>query len=167
MTRTAGRFIFNSNLNGWVPVFGGTQRRQPSFDVLTATAHHLQDELIAGRLRSKQILEEYYGTICTHNEYLNVVYVLAPGAMKRAQEMDVKRSNGEFLGPLHGIPILVKAPDIQSNTFRHSPLGDGQPQLSRGVGLHDGWSSIAEQCVSAYVRGGFDPADGTRGHKCK
>ncbi|KAK0100538.1 hypothetical protein ONS95_006998 [Cadophora gregata] len=118
MTRTAARFIFCSNLNEWVPVFGGTHCRQPSFDVLTATAHQVQDELIARRLRSTQILEEYYGAINTYNEYLNAVYTLAPGAMKRAQEMDVKRSNGEFLGPLHGMPILVKVPVIKNNTYQ-------------------------------------------------
>ncbi|KAL2072382.1 hypothetical protein VTL71DRAFT_11725 [Oculimacula yallundae] len=181
MTPTTERSVSNSNLKGWVPVIGDTHGRRPLFDVLTATAHHLQDELIAGRLRSAQIIEEYYRAICAHNGYLNAVYALAPGAMKRAQEMDEKISNGEFLGPLHGIPVLVKDNILTSRNLGMSTTAgslalDGADSIwnarvidlemanRKGVGLHDGWSSIAGQCVSAYVRGGLDPTDGTRGH---
>jgi amidase len=95
------------NLEVWNPSFE-KDRHTPRFDVLTVTAHNLQHELIAGRLQSTQILEEYHRSICEHNGYLNAVFALAPGAMKRAQEMDARRTKGKFLGPLHGIPILIK-----------------------------------------------------------
>jgi hypothetical protein len=106
MTKISGRSIL-TNSKGWIPRFRNAHHT-PLFDVFTMTAHDLQDELIAGRLRSTQVLEEYYRTICAHNDYLNAVFVLAPGAMSRAQEMDIRRAKGEFLGPLHGIPILIK-----------------------------------------------------------
>lgn len=79
-----------------------------SFDTLRATAESLQQELTAGRLKSTQIVKEYQRSIDRYNGYLNAVYELAPDAMKRAEEMDQLRSEGRVLGPLHGIPIILK-----------------------------------------------------------
>lgn len=87
-----------------------------SFETLSATAESLQKDLIAGRITSTQIVEEYHQTIKKHNDYLNAVYELAPGAMDRAKELDELRSKGTVLGPLHGIPVLVKVGICQSLT---------------------------------------------------
>ncbi|CZT05897.1 uncharacterized protein RAG0_11809 [Rhynchosporium agropyri] len=128
---------------------------------------------------------EYHKAICIHNRYLKTVYVLAPGAMKRALEIDLKRANGTFLGSLHGFPALVKLCEAVAIIFGEPTVSAsflGTPRITHtnliqemvnrnlsilynmGVGLHDSWSSVAGQCVSAYVRGGFDLTDGTRGH---
>ena len=88
------------------------------FDTLSATAESLQKELIAGTLTSAQVVEEYQRSINKHNGYLNAVSELATDAVSRAKEMDRLRSEGTFLGPLHGIPILLKVhiEDLQSRS---------------------------------------------------
>lgn len=77
--------------------------------------------MIAGTLKSTDLVEIYFGQIEKHNSYLRAVSVYAPNALEPAQEMDTKRQSGVYLGPLHGTPILIKAkpfvqPDIE--TFR-------------------------------------------------
>jgi amidase len=78
------------------------------FDTLLATAASLQKSLTNGTLKSAQIVEEYHRAYNKYNGYLNAVYQLAPGAMARAKEMDNLRAQGSVLGPLHGIPIILK-----------------------------------------------------------
>lgn len=91
-----------------MPVSNQIANSVAPFDSLRATADYLQKELTAGRLTSTQIVEEYHRSIERYNGYLNAVYELAPHAMTRAQEMDKLRSEGRVLGPLHGIPIILK-----------------------------------------------------------
>lgn len=110
--------------NAWkpgTPPRGIVLRRRgpPLFDPLTATAHDLQQMMIAGTLKSTDLVEEYVRQIEKHNSYLRAVSVYAPGAFEQAQELDAKRQAGGFMGPLHGIPILIKVnsfvlPNIQS-----------------------------------------------------
>lgn len=85
------------------------QRVQPPlFDALTATAHDLQELLIAGKLKSTDLVEEYIWRIEEYNSYLRAVDQYALNVMERAREMDESRAAGQFLGPLHGIPVLLK-----------------------------------------------------------
>jgi len=39
---------------------------------------------------------------------LNAVLTINPGAMKVAEELDAEAQNGNYRGPLHGIPIMLK-----------------------------------------------------------
>ncbi|OBT77497.1 hypothetical protein VF21_05228 [Pseudogymnoascus sp. 05NY08] len=80
----------------------------PLFDALTATAHDLQKLLTAGELKSTDLVEEYVWRIEEYNPYLRAVSQYAPGVLDQAKELDSKRAAGEVLGPLHGIPILLK-----------------------------------------------------------
>jgi Amidase len=102
---TAPRSAATANLKGWIPHVVDSPRL---FDTTTVAAHELQAQLSAGKIKSTEILHEYYRHILKHNGYLNGVYELAPGALQRAQELDTKRAQGEYLGPLHGIPVLIK-----------------------------------------------------------
>ena len=109
MTSTpASRLLPKERLAGWVPKFSDLSRHTPSFNTLKATVESLQAELSAGSLKSTQIIEEYQRSVCIYNEYLGAVYQLAPGGMERAREMDSLRLAGMILGPLHGIPVLLK-----------------------------------------------------------
>lgn len=97
----------------------------PKFIVLTATATDLQSLLHNGTLSSVEIVETYFEQIERHNKKgatLNAVISLAPLHvlreraaaldMERAVFLDEQQHNGNAntrsLGPLHGIPILVK-----------------------------------------------------------
>lgn len=180
------------------PPAGVVLQRQglPLFDAVTATAHSLQDSMIAGKLKSTDLVEEYVRRIEEYNEYLRAVSEYAPGAMERAREMDAKRAAGEFLGPLHGIPVLLKdtfatEPSLKMSTtagavalISSKPVANAEvvdkllavgavilgkttvSELSfrKGSGIPCGWSAIAGQGQSPYVRGGFDLNDSIGGH---
>ena len=105
----ASKLLSKEKLAGWVPHFHDLSNHPPSFDTLTATVKSLRVELSAGRLRSTQLVEEYQRSICLYNEWLGAVYQLSPGAMDQAFDADRERErHGKSLGPLHGIPILIK-----------------------------------------------------------
>lgn len=112
MSITTGSGAFGqARLAGWVP---SIIDEDPVFDPVVTSAGDLQEKLVSGEITSVQILNEYYRQILSYNGYLKAIYQLAPGALDRAKELDTKRTRGEFLGPLHGIPILLKA--LQSTT---------------------------------------------------
>jgi hypothetical protein len=91
------------------PAGVGIRRAQPPlFDAVKATAHSLQKLMVDGNLRSTDLVEEYVWRIEKYNGYLRAISEYAPNVMHRAREMDNKRAAGEFLGPLHGIPVLLK-----------------------------------------------------------
>ncbi|KAJ5933741.1 amidase signature enzyme [Penicillium verhagenii] len=90
------------------PGVGSSPRSVPLFNALTATAHELQALMISGALESTDLVEEYIWRIEKHNSYLNAIFEYSPTAMQRAADMDTARQNGEFIGPLHGIPIVLK-----------------------------------------------------------
>jgi amidase len=94
-----------ANLLGWIPTIVD---EGPFFDPLTASAADLAKLLSSGQVTSVQILNEYYRQILKYNGHLKAVLQLAPGAIDEAKELDAKRARGETLGPLHGIPILLK-----------------------------------------------------------
>lgn len=96
------------NLSGWIPRVEDIVQEKPLFDTLTATASSLQLELTAGNLTSVQIVRQYYHAIFSFNGYVNAVYELGPGAIQQAEDLDKARAEGRVLGPLHGIPILLK-----------------------------------------------------------
>ncbi len=98
----------SSLLPGWMPSSALRSIGSPKFDALTVTASQLQERLTAGSLTSTDIVEEYISRINEHNGYLKAVYVVAPGVMQQAKALDEKRASGKFLGPLHGIPVLLK-----------------------------------------------------------
>lgn len=104
----ASRLLSKEKLAGWVPHFQNLSNHVSKFNTLTASVQLLREELSTGRLLSAQIVEEYQRSICLYNEWLGAVYQLAPGALERARELDSMREKGIVLGPLHGIPILIK-----------------------------------------------------------
>jgi amidase len=58
---------------------------------------------------SAELVELYLSRIAEHNPPLNaVVTVDADGARRAAKQADAARSEGQRLGPLHGLPITVK-----------------------------------------------------------
>ena len=92
------------------PPLGVSAKRQhpPLFDALTATASSLQQLLNDGKLKSTDLVEEYVWRIEEYNPYLNAVSQYAPGVMEQARIADERRAAGVSIGPLHGIPVLLK-----------------------------------------------------------
>jgi amidase len=86
-----------------------------SISLLIATAADLQNQLTEGTLSSVELVTAAHEQISQHDDYLNAIIELAPQALKQAKYLDEQRALGNVLGPLHGIPILIKV-----LVFRHT-----------------------------------------------
>jgi amidase len=75
------------------------------------TVAQLQAEMAAGRLTSEQLTGEYLARIAALDQSgsgVNSVIELNPDALAMAKQADKLRKQGKVLGPLHGIPVLLK-----------------------------------------------------------
>ena len=76
-----------------------------------ATVAQLQAEMASGKLTSEALTKEYIARIVALDQNgpgVNSVIELNPDALAMARNADVLRRHGIVLGPLHGIPVLVK-----------------------------------------------------------
>jgi amidase len=76
-----------------------------------ATIAQLQAEMASGKLTSVELTREYLARIKALDqgrEGVNSIIELNPDALAIAEHADKLRSQGKVLGPLHGIPILLK-----------------------------------------------------------
>ncbi len=76
-----------------------------------ATVAQLQAEMAAGRLTSEQLTRDYIQRILDLDQGgpgVNSVIEINPDAISMARDADAKRRRGIVLGPLHGIPVLLK-----------------------------------------------------------
>jgi amidase len=76
-----------------------------------ATVAQLQAEMAAGKLTSEDLTREYIARIIALDQNgpgVNAVIELNPDALDMAKRADKLRKQGTVLGPLHGIPVLLK-----------------------------------------------------------
>ncbi len=76
-----------------------------------APVAQLQAEMASGKLSSEQLTREYISRILGLDQAgpgVNAVIQLNPDALAIARQMDALRRHGTVLGPLHGIPVLIK-----------------------------------------------------------
>jgi amidase len=92
-----------------------TMRADPQDGVPTrhneATIAQLQAEMASGQLTSEGLTREYIARIIAldqGSEGVNSIIELNPDALDMARHADTLRKGGTLLGPLHGIPVLLK-----------------------------------------------------------
>ena len=76
-----------------------------------ATVAQLQAQMAAGTLTSEALTNYYIARIIALDQNgpgVNAVIQLNPDALAIARNMDALRKQGHVLGPLHGIPVLLK-----------------------------------------------------------
>jgi amidase len=76
-----------------------------------ATVAELQAEMASGKLTSEELTKEYIERIVALDQNgpgVNSVIELNPEALVMARNADKLRKRGMVLGPLHGIPVLLK-----------------------------------------------------------
>ena len=79
-----------------------------NFDFIEATIPQLQAAMASGALTSAGLTHGYINRIQSLNPTLHAVIEVNPNAIAIATALDNERRRGHVLGPLHGIPILVK-----------------------------------------------------------
>jgi amidase len=129
--RALGRGSFGSfeSLDSWAPPAGAALSGGVPAAVLAAALPNVSlarssdrsDELIfmsatrlAGLIRAKKVsaveaVEAYIARQLAVNDELNAVVMNCYArARKEARELDAKAARGEWMGPLHGVPITIK-----------------------------------------------------------
>jgi amidase len=90
---------------GLVPFFG------PHEELEEATIAELQAQMESGQLSSAELVDMYLERIegiDVDGPALNSIIELNPDARKHAERADAQRAGGNVLGPLHGIPFVIK-----------------------------------------------------------
>src|SRR5260221_5660586 len=112
-----------------------------------ATVADLQARMAAGTVTSEQLTKYYLHRILALDQNgpgVNSVIELNPEAIRIAQQMDDLRTRGKVLGPLHGIPVLIKD---------NIDTGDGM-QPSAGSLALVGRPALTDSTVAAKLRAG-------------
>ncbi|KAM0325450.1 hypothetical protein ACHAQA_007436 [Verticillium albo-atrum] len=76
--------------------------------LINVTIDDLSQGLKAGLFTSVDLVEAYLARIAEVNGEFKALTEINPDALSIAAELDAQRANGAVLGPLHGIPILIK-----------------------------------------------------------
>jgi amidase len=126
-------------------------RNSDSPDVPTrhneATVAQLQAEMASGKLTSEELTKEYIKRIIALDQNgpgVNSVIELNPEALDMARHADQLRRHGIVLGPLHGIPVLLKD---------NVDTGD-MMQTTAGSFALLGKPALTDSTVAANLRGG-------------
>ncbi|KAL8675028.1 MAG: hypothetical protein Q9168_000623 [Polycauliona sp. 1 TL-2023] len=132
---------------------------------------HLHALFANGSLTSVNLVHAYIERIQEVNPSLRAVGELNPDALDIARALDVERSMGRVRGPLHGIPILVKASgsyalvgakvsressvvkrlrDAGAVILGKATMGEWAQCRSRKASSSHGWSAYGGQVLGAY-----------------
>src|SRR5215469_13392822 len=121
------------------------------FPFLEATVAQLEAEMAAGHLTSEQLTRAYIERIEELDQPgpetglgVNAIIELNPDAIAIAKHMDDMRRKGQVLGPLHGIPVLLKA---------NIDTGDKMQTTAGSLGLQ-GSPALHDSTVAANLRKG-------------
>ena len=109
--------------------------------IIEATVADLQAQMAAGTLTSVQLTNFYVQRILDLDQAgpgVNSVIELNPDALAMAKNADNLRAKGQVLGPLHGIPVLLKD-NIDTGDKMQTTAGSFA--LAGKAALHD--SSVA------------------------
>ena len=112
-----------------------------------ATVAQLQAQMAAGRLTSVELTRFYINRILELDQKgpaVNAVIELNPDALSMAKDADALRAKGKVLGPLHGIPVLLKD---------NIDTGD-RMQTTAGSFALAGKPAVRDSTVAARLRAG-------------
>lgn len=81
-----------------------------AIDVAALTASEVQQGLAAGRFTCAALTQACLDRIGQYNPVYNAIIFLNPDAMADALAIDARLAAGEVLGPLAGVPVVIKDP---------------------------------------------------------
>lgn len=120
-----------------------------TFPFLEATVAQLEAQMAAGTLTSEQLTRAYLSRISQLDSGgpgvgVNSLIELNPDALAIARQADALRRQGKVLGPLHGIPVLLKA---------NIDTGDRMQTTAGSLALQ-GTPALHDSTVAANLRAG-------------
>jgi len=102
----------STDTSGQVPAITAEQTQLSRADELaTGTLSTIAEAIATGEVSSEDMVRAYQKRIeeiDRSGPTLRSVLALNPNALEDAKAADAARANGETLGPLHGVPVLLK-----------------------------------------------------------
>ena len=87
-----------------------TDTPSAKIDLVELTVEQAQAAFASGAITAEALAQAFIDRIATHNPTYNAIVFLNPDALETARAIDRRRAAGEALGPLAGIPVVVKDP---------------------------------------------------------
>ena len=81
------------------------------FNVVETTIAEIHAAYLDGRLTARRLVEIYFERIAAYDKAgpaINAVISTNPKALEEADALDAALSQGGLVGPLHGIPLIMK-----------------------------------------------------------
>jgi len=106
------KFAFASVLLALLPFAPSKATSQSkNFHLLEATIEDVHDAYKSGQLTAHQLVQLYLDRIEAYDKKgpeLNAVISINPQALQEADRLDAALKSSGFVGPLHGIPVILK-----------------------------------------------------------
>ncbi len=81
-----------------------------SLDLVELTVEQAQSAFAAGTTTSEALTQAFLDRIARLDPHYNAIIFLNPDALADARSSDQRRAAGQTLGPLDGVPVVVKDP---------------------------------------------------------
>jgi amidase len=123
------------------------------FDLEEATLSDLQARMVAGRMTSVSITQQYIARIAELDRKgptLRHVLEINPDALAIADSLDRERKSGRVRGPLHGVPILLKD---NIDTADRMTTTAGSLALEGSIPLQDAFIAAKLRAAGAVLLG--------------
>src|ERR1700758_4546400 len=81
------------------------------FQIMETTIDDIHAAFKSGKLTAHQLVQRYLDRIHAYDKQgprINSIITLNPRALEEADKLDAQYKNSGIVGPLHGIPVLVK-----------------------------------------------------------
>jgi len=147
MERILFVFIATVLASGWAAAENTDPEASAPSHFNEATVADLQAKMAAGTITSEQLTKYYLRRILALDQNgpgVNSVIELNADAVRIAEQMDDLRMHGKVLGPLHGVPVLIKD---------NIDTGD-RMQTSAGSFALVGSPALTDSTVAARLRAG-------------
>jgi Asp-tRNA(Asn)/Glu-tRNA(Gln) amidotransferase A subunit family amidase len=105
----------------------------PDIDIVELTIADVQKGFLAGRFTSESLTRLHLERIEAYEPFYNAFTFMNPNAIAEARAIDERRKAGETLGPLAGVPVVVK----EAMDFAGLPSTAGWARLSSRAGAVD------------------------------
>ena len=83
----------------------------PTFQIVETSIDNIHAAYRSGALTVRQLVQAYLDRINAYDKSgptINSIITLNPNALEEADKLDAAYKRSGFVGPLHGIPVLVK-----------------------------------------------------------
>lgn len=87
------------------------QSGKAPFQIMETTIDEIHAAYKSGKLTAHELVQGYLDRINAYDKQgprINSIITLNPKALEEADQLDAQFRNSGFVGPLHGIPVLVK-----------------------------------------------------------